>query len=40
MHRLVFDIGAKTKFVIFSAVALSLCLAYQFLAVRHRDSLD
>jgi len=37
---LVLDDGAKIMFLIFSAVALILCLAYQFLAVTHRYSLD
>src|SRR5687768_5482143 len=36
----VLDNGAKIMFLIFSVVALILCLAYQFLVVRHRYSLD
>ncbi|HEX6269047.1 MAG TPA: hypothetical protein VFZ43_02325 [Anaerolineales bacterium] len=36
----VLDDGAKIMFLIFSAVALILCLTYQFLAVPHRYSLD
>lgn len=34
------DDAAKIMFLIFSMVALMLCLAYQFLAVTHRYSLD
>src|SRR5215211_4890961 len=34
------DDGAKLMFFIFSAPALIVCLAYQFLAVPHRYSLD
>jgi hypothetical protein len=37
---LILDDGAKIMFLVFSAVALILCLAYQFLAVTHRYSLD
>ena len=37
---LILDDGAKIMFLVFSAVALTLCLAYQFLAVTHRYSLD
>jgi hypothetical protein len=37
---LVLDDGAKIMFLIFSGVALILCLAYQFLAVTYPYSLD
>ena len=37
---LVLDDGAKIMFLIFSAVALIFCLAYQFVAVTYRYSLD
>lgn len=37
---LVLDNGAKIMFLTFSVVALILCLAYQFLAVSYRYSLD
>jgi len=36
----VLDEGAKIMFIIFSAVALILCLASQRLAVTYRYSLD
>jgi 4-amino-4-deoxy-L-arabinose transferase-like glycosyltransferase len=37
---LVLDEGARIMFLIFSAAALSLCVAYQLLAVTYRYSLD
>lgn len=37
---LVLDDGAKIMFLIFSALTLFICLAYQFLAITHRYSLD
>ena len=37
---LVLDNGSKIMFLIFSVVALILCLSYQFLAVSYRYSLD
>jgi len=37
---LVLDDGAKIMFLIFSGVALFICLRYQFIALPHRYSLD